>query len=253
MKYCPYCKVLNDEDAKTCKICGRKLEKNDSKIRHNSKNKTKYRTKYKTRNKTIIKDKREKGKMNFFQKFLMFFLFILCTLLIGVSGFLAYHIYETEYIDIPDVTGYSYEKAQSILREKKLNVEMTEKKVNDEKNVGIVLKQSSKGKAKENQIIKLTVGVLNDEKIMPNIVNLSLEEGLLILNKNSIKYKIVYKESDNDNVILNQSIKPNKKINDNVVTITVSKTRETKDENDKTKVDNDKTKDENDETKVETE
>ena len=167
--------------------------------------------------------------MNFFQKFIMLFLFLLCTSLIGVIGFLAYHIYQTENIDVPNVVGYTYSDASSTLKDNKLNSTKVEEKVTDASKVGIVLKQSKKAgsKAKENQIIKLTVGVLDDSVTVPNVKGLKLTEAIALLNKNKVKYKITYKTSDEDGIVLNQSISQGKKISiDNVITLTVSKKNE---------------------------
>lgn len=250
MKYCPDCKVLNEEDALVCKICGRKLDEKTKTITKTktpkTKTKTKHKTKVKNNTKKVVKDKREKGRMNFIQKFFIFILFNLCIGLLGVSAYLAYHIYQNEYIDIPDVTGYTYESAEAILKEKKLNTEKIEKEVEDEKEVGIVLKQNKKGKASENQIIKLTVGVLKSKVLVPNVKGLQLDKAIELLNKNNVKYKIIYEQSDTKDIILNQNIKANTEIDkEEVLTLTVSKEikKESKTENDKTEDSNNEQKD----------
>ena len=108
---------------------------------------------------------------------------------------------------------------------------MTEITVTDEDEAGTVIKQNKKpgSKVMENTIIKLTVGVLDTKVTVPNIEGLSLDEALNLLNKNNVKYEIVYETSDQEeNIVLDQSIKANKKIeNTETVTITVSKKQET--------------------------
>ncbi|MBR3898401.1 MAG: PASTA domain-containing protein [Bacilli bacterium] len=240
MKYCSDCKVLNEEDALVCKMCGKPLDestKTNSKNNRSTKTKTKHKTKVKNhgktkvKTKTIVKDNREKGRMNFIQKFFIFILFNLCIALIGVCGYLAYHIYQNEYIDIPNVIGYTYESAETILKDKKLNAEKIETEVTDESKVGIVLKQSKKGKASENQIIKLTVGVLSTKVSVPNVKGMTLEKAIELLNKNNINYKIVYEDSDKNNIVLKQNVKENTKIDrEDIVTITVSNKKETEKE-----------------------
>ena len=231
MKYCKYCKVLNEEEAQECKICGRKLETNKAKEKMKEKvnSKTRYKTKYRTKNKiktkTKVKDKREKGKMNFFQKFLMFNLIIIVIVLSCIIGFLGYHIYKTENIKVPNVIGYTYEDAYITLTNKKLNAQKIEKIVEDKNKEGIVLNQNKKETAKENEIIKLTIGVLENKIKVPKVEGLTLEEAINILNKYKINYKIKYKIGDEDNIVL----KENEKINSNsILTITVMKKQEEK-------------------------
>ena len=172
--------------------------------------------------------------MNLFQKILMLFLIVLVFALIGVIGFLGYHIYQTENIDVPNVIGYSYEEAYTILTNKHLNVEKIEKKVETEKEVGIVLNQNKRNKAKENQIIKLTVGVLDDKIIVPSIEGMTIENATIELNKTKIKYQIKYEKGSEDGKVINQSVKKGKKISPNetlIITVTKKEKEEKIEEN----------------------
>ena len=228
MIFCPKCGIKNDEDALFCKRCGFPLDENPKNYGESKKVKQKRRkTKTKVKTKIKYKDKndKQKGKMSFFQSFMMFFFIMLSMAAIALALFLGYYIYQNQNIVVPDVKGYTYEEAQKILKDSKLNAQMIEEFA-DEKNVGIVIKQNKKAGSKvmENTVIKLTVGVLDNKVTMPNVIDLSLEEATKILNKNNIKYEIKYESADEDNIVLKQSIKAGKKINNTeTVIITVSK------------------------------
>lgn len=232
MKYCPRCDTVNEDDALFCKRCGFNFENeyNDSSdVRTKVKSKTKIKRKG-GRDKTKIKYKEGKSerKMSLFQKFMMFFFILLCIVLVGVCGILVYHIYETENIDIPNVIGESYDDACQTLKNSNLNCSKVTKIVDDEEDAGIVLKQSGGSKASENEVIKLTVGVLDSRVTVPNVKGMSLEDALANFNKAGVKYKLEYEESsDDENIILGQSIKGGKKIeNTEIVTLIVSKVKE---------------------------
>ena len=226
MKYCTYCKVLNEEGSMVCKICGRKLNETvytkESKVKY--KPKTKHKTKHKTKYKKVYKDRREKGKMSFFQKFMMFILINLCIALMGVCAYMGYHIYTSENIDVPNVIGYTFEEGESILKENKLEVLKVDKKVSSHEEVGIILDQSKKGKAKENQTVKLYVGVLDDKIIVPSVIDLDIDKAIEKLKSLDISYKLEYEEGDKDGIVTHQSIKEGSKIEKkDVITLKVSK------------------------------
>ena len=239
MIYCPKCGKENDNDSLFCKKCGFPLDENPENYNEpsNKKNKKiKTKTKNKRHNKTKIKYKntneKQKGKMSFFQSFMMFFFILLSICGLGIAGFLGYYIYQNSNIEVPDVTGYTYQQAERTLKDLKLQAQKIEKIVTNEDEVGIVIKQSKKSGSKvmENTIIKLTIGVLDTKVTMPNVEGLLLDKAITLLNKNNIKYEIKYETSDKENnTVLDQSVKANKKIeNTEIVTITVSKKEETK-------------------------
>ena len=241
MRYCPKCGIENDEDSFFCKRCGFPLDekpenynqKEDKKVKQKrGKTKTK---KSKIKNKTKVKYKdqgngKQKGKMSFFQSFMMFFFILLSICALGAAGFLGYYIYQNSNIVVPDVKGLSYEQAERVLGESNLQAEKVEKTVTDEDEVGVVIEQNKKSGSKvmENTVIRLTVGVLDTRVTVPDVEGLTLDEALELLNENNVKYEIVYETSDKENnIVLDQSIRANKKIeNTETVTITVSRNEE---------------------------
>lgn len=226
MKYCSYCKVLNEEDSKVCKICGRKLEDNvktkyKTKIK---KIKPKTKVKYKTKYKNVYRDRKEKGNMSFFQKFTVFILVNLCLALIAACAYMGYYIYSQNNIDVPNVIGYTFEEARSLLKENKLECIKIDKKITDEDREGLVIDQDKKGKAKENQTVKLTVGVLDDYITVPKLTGLKKEDAEKVLDDLGIKWNIIYEEKDSEEIVLKQSIKASSKINKGeFITLTISK------------------------------
>ena len=246
---CPKCEVANDEDALFCKRCGFPLDENpknygESKKAKQKRRKTKTKTKVKTKIKYKDKNDKQKGKMSFFQSFMMFFFIMLSICALGLAAFLGYYIYQNSNIEVPNVLGYSYEDAKMTLKNSKLQTEIAEITVTDEDEVGVVIKQNKKpgSKVMENTIIKLTVGVLDTKVTVPNVIGLKLDDAITLLNKNKIKYEIKYESSEEDNIVLKQSIKSGKKIeNTETVIITVSK-KETIDnlENNKTEEEKEK-------------
>lgn len=236
---CPKCEVVNDEDALFCKKCAFPLDENPK--YYNEPVKIKYKKKKpKTKIKTKIKYKKQKGQMNFFQKFIMFLLFVLLTCALALAAFLGYYIYQNSNIKVPNVIGYTYETANKILKNENLQAEKIEKIVEDKNKVGIVINQNKKegNKVMKNTIIKLTIGVLDTKITVPNLTGKTLEDAIKILNEKNIKYKIKYEKSDKDNIVIKQNIKENTKIeNTKTLIITVSKL-ENKDENQKEETNN---------------
>lgn len=241
MIYCPKCGKENAEDAYFCSKCGFPLdenpenynEKEDKSKQKRSKNKSKTKTKSKTRTKVKYKDKgsdKQTGKMSFFQSFMMFFFILLSITALAGCSLLGYYVYQNQNIVVPDVTGYTYEDAESTLKEAKLQVEKVTQITEDESEVGIILKQNKKAGSKvmENTVIKLTVGIEDTKVTVPDVEGKTLTEAVSLLNKNNIKYEITYEEDDTNDIVLSQSIKAGKKIEEGqTVTITVSKKKET--------------------------
>ena len=242
MKICPNCYTENEEDAIYCKKCASLLneDKNsnkDKEKKHVKKDKTvkkKVKTKYKTK---VVKEKgsSEKPKSSFFSKFLVFILLIIVIALAGIASVFAYHYYQENNIGVPSVVGYSYEEATAILGEAKLSYQQKEELTTDESEVGVVIKQSKRAGSKthENAVITLTVGVLDSRVEVPDVRGMMLEDAINTLNHAGISYQLVYKESNKDeNVILKQSIRPGKEIdNSESVTLTVSVSKKEDDTN----------------------
>ena len=242
MKICPKCYTENEEDAIYCKKCASLLteDKNSNKdkekkhVKKDKKVKKKVKTKYKTK---VVKEKgsTEKQKSSFFSKFLVFILLIIVIALAGIASVFAYHYYQENNIEVPSVVGYSYEEATAILDEAKLSYQQKEELTTDESEVGVVIKQSKRAGSKthENAVITLTVGVLDSRVEVPDVRGMMLEDAIKTLNHAGISYQLVYKESNKDeNVILKQSIRPGKEIdNSESVTLTVSVSKKEDDTN----------------------
>lgn len=234
MKICPVCHTENDEDSLYCKKCATSFfeaeeEENDHKKRDKVKKQKKVKNKTKTKYKTKVqkvKAPKEKQKSSFFSKFLVFVLLLIVIALAGVVGVFAYHYYQENNIEVPNVVGYSYEEATAILKEAKLSFQQKEELTTDEEEVGVVLKQSKRAGSKtcENAVITLTVGILDTRVIVPDVLGLTLEEAIHTLNQVGISYQVVYEESEEEeNVVLKQSIRSGKEINNTEsITLTIS-------------------------------
>ena len=233
MKICPLCHTENEEDAIYCKKCAHPFyeDSNDNSVNKKDRHKVKKQTKVKTKTKyktKVQKQKpsKEKQKSGFFSKFLVFVLLILVIGLAFVLGLFIYHYYEENNIKVPNVVGYSYDEAVSILSNAKLSYQQKTVLTTEEDEVDIVIKQSKRAGSKthENAVITLTVGVLDTRVEVPDVSGLTLEEAVESLNSLNISYQVVYQEDDGEeNIVLKQSIRSGKVIdNTESITLTVS-------------------------------
>ena len=238
MKICPLCHTENEEDAIYCKKCAHPFyedsnannatKANKHKVKKQTKVKTK--TKYKTK---VQKQKppKEKQKSGFFSKFLVFVLLILVIGLAFVLGLFIYHYYEENNIKVPNVVGYSYDEAVSILSNAKLSYQQKTVFTKEEDEVDVVIKQSKRAGSKthENAVITLTVGILDTRVEVPDVRGLTLEEAVESLNSLNISYQVVYQEDDGEeNIVLKQNIRSGKVIdNTESITLTVSQKEKT--------------------------
>ena len=264
MIICPNCKTENEDDAKFCKNCGYYfLEENsnnqdNNKKEHKKKDKVKHKTK--TKNKTKIKKEKvktpkykqssDKPRSSIFTKILLLFFILLSIGLLIIASILGYHYYEENNIEVPNVIGASYEEATVILDTANLSYEMKEVETTNQDEVGIVIKQSKKGGSKnhENAIITLTVGILDNHVTVPGVIGMTLEEATSTLNKNNISYRIEYEETtdEENNTIINQSIRAGKKIeNTEIITITVARNTNNNSNTDNNETNDEKTDDNN--------
>lgn len=236
MIICPNCKRENDEDAKFCKNCGYYFLEENNKKEHKKKDKVKHKTK--TKSKTKIKKEKakaprykqssDKQKSSIFTKILLLFFILLSIGLLVIASILGYNYYLENNIEVPNVIGYSYEEATALLDTANLSYEMKEEETTNKEEVGIVIKQSKNAGSKthENAIITLTVGILDNHVTVPNVVGMTLEKATRTLNKSGVSYRIEYKDTNDeeDNTVIKQSIKANKKIeNTEIVTITLAR------------------------------
>lgn len=249
MIICPNCKTENTDDAKFCKNCSYYFleENNKQNNKKESKKKDKVKHKTKTKNKTKVKKEKvktskykqtnDKPKSSIFTKILLLFFILLSIGLLIVASVLGYNYYLENNIEVPNVIGYSYEEATRVLDTANLSYEMKEVETTNQDEVGIVIEQSKKAGSKthENAVITLTVGVLDNHVIVPNITGMSLEEATIILNESGISYRIEYKETndEDDNIVISQSIKANKKI-ENTESLTITVARNSNNTNDNT-------------------
>ena len=237
MKICPVCHTENEDDALYCKKCANPLyeeeqDKNTDKRdkdRKKSKTKKQKKVKNKTKTKTQVKYKdapKEKQKSSFFSKFLVFILLIIVIALAGVLGMFAYHYYEENNIEVPNVVGYTYEEATAVLQQAKLSYQQETELTTDESEVDVVMKQSRRAGSKthENAVITLTVGVLDTSVEVPDVRGMALEDAINALNQAGISYQVIYEESDEEeNTVLKQSVRPGKEINNTEsITLTIS-------------------------------
>lgn len=266
MIICPNCKTENSDDAKFCKNCGyyfiEEKKNNQDKNKKENKKKDKVKHKNKTKNKTKVKkvkvkikspkykQSNNKPRSSIFTKILLLFFILLSLGLLVIASILGYNYYLENNIEVPNVIGYSYEEATIILDTTSLSYEMKEEETTNQDEVGIVIKQSKKAGSKthENAVITLTVGVLDNHVTVPNVVGMTLEEATNILNENDITYRIEYEETNSkeDNTVIKQSIKANKKIeNTEILTITVARNNNSNNEN---AIDNNETQEEKEDT-----
>ena len=233
MKICPLCHTENEEDAIYCKKCAHPFyeDSNDNSVNKKDRHKVKKQTKVKTKTKyktKVQKQKppKEKQKSGFFSKFLVFVLLILVIGLAFVLGLFIYHYYEENNIKVPNVVGYSYDEAVSILSNAKLSYQQKTVLTKEEEEVDVVVKQSKRAGSKthENAVITLTVGILDTRVKVPDVRGLTLEEAVESLNSLNISYQVVYQENDGEeNIVLKQSIRSGKVIdNTESITLTVS-------------------------------
>lgn len=106
---------------------------------------------------------------------------------------------DKKYVNVPNLTGLSINKATKKLEELDLKEDIKYKEVDNKKQYGIVLKQNiKKKKVKVNSKIELTVGVSKQEIKVPNLVGKTKEEAEAELK--NLGLKITVEEIENDTV-----------------------------------------------------
>lgn len=210
---CNMCFTINEEDAIFCKNCGARLDEYEEKTKEKVKkqkgkkgkkgkshsSKKKINKKYKTVNK-------DKKGMTLIQKTIMFIMILLIIVLFGVIGVFGYYYYTQNNVAVPDVTGMSYENAQIELIEDGFKVSKKEVDTDDDKEDGIVLKQSKSAgkKVLKGSTIKLYVGKIDQTYPLGNYVGMNIQDVISSLESDGVSYKINYAEGE-EGIVLKQS------------------------------------------------
>lgn len=236
---CKYCDTINDVDAVFCKKCGLSLLDDDVKKNKQNKKKTKQKNKVKTKVKTKTKVKKIKQKakknnnkeiqrkMSFGQKLLMFLMFLIIIVLLGVCGVAGYYYYQEQNIEVPDLSGLTYNDATIKLAESDLKIIKKTKEVTDSNLDNVVISQNKKVgvKVAKNSKITVTIGELSKYKL-PDFKGENIDKVKNTLNHKNIKYKITFKEvtSGEASVVVSQTPSKNNIIKINqIVYLVVSK------------------------------
>ena len=231
--YCNKCGTLNDNDSLFCKKCGNNLIEDYLDNKKESKEK-KVINKEKTVNKKTVKninkvknvkkgkEKKEKvkkqknndkviivKKMSGFQKLMFTMLILVIFVLIGIIGMFGLFTAYKYTKEVPDVVGMTYEEAKNKLES--LDFVVSKKEIEGKEN--IVLKQNKKNgiRAINGSNIVLYVGTVNDT--LPNLVGMSKDAAISIIEKYNIKYEINIVVGNKEGV-LSQNYKKGTKIKD---------------------------------------
>lgn len=249
---CHICQEINDEDALFCKRCGNSLtDEKPNTFKSNEKEKPKKVVKKEIKKEVKVikqkpkkeKKKEKKNKNNkekviierrssFGTRLLIFLMFIIIGALSLVLGAVGYYEYENYYnIVVPDLSNMTYNEAEVALAQKDLRISKKEKITEDENEVNRVIKQNKKAgsKARKNTVITVTIGVEDDSVIVDDYTGLDMNSAILKLDNAGIKYIIKYEVNEDYDykVVINQSIKPGKKISkDKEITLIVNKYQE---------------------------
>lgn len=246
---CNICNEINDEDALFCKRCGNSLTENSiERFNDNKKEKPKKIIKKETKKEVKVikqKPKKEKNKdkknknnkekviierrSSFGTRFLIFIMVIIIGVLSLGLGVVGYYEYEHYYnIVVPDLSGMTYNEAEVELAKNDLRISKKEKVTQNTEEVDRVIKQNKKAgsRAKKNAVITVTIGLKDESITVDNYVGLDIDSTISKLESKGIKYIIKYESNENKDygVVLNQSIKPGKKISkDKEIIIIVNK------------------------------
>ena len=234
---CNICNEINDEDALFCKRCGNSLtESNPQGISDNKKEKPKKVIKKEVKKEVkVIKEKPKKEKKkdkknknnkekviierrsSFGTRFLIFLLVIIISVLSVGLGIVGYYEYEHYYnIVVPDLSGMTYNEAEVELAKNDLRINKKEKITQNDEDIDRVLKQNKKAgsRAKKNSVVTVTIGIEDESIIIDDYTGLDMDSAISKLESIGIKYTIKYESSEDYEykVVINQSIKPGKKI-----------------------------------------
>lgn len=164
------------------------------------------------------------------------FLSLLVLLLIGVCSILGLYILKDKIVLMPDLINLSKEEAITILKENELNYKTTEETVENKNKINTVISQDKKaGKyILKSKTVTITIGTIKNTEVpkkspntitLDNLIGMTKEQAIAILEKNNINYTIEEIEStENNNLVIEQNPIYNTKITtDTIVTIYISK------------------------------
>lgn len=235
---CPMCFTINDDDAVFCKSCGYQFSdeeiSSDTKVKKQRGKKGKSGKSNHSRKVVRKKNKPKKNNkgMTFVQKVIMFFMILLIIILFGVVGVFGYYYYTQNNVSVPDVMGMEYDSARIKLIESGFKVSKKDSIVDDKADDNLVLSQSKKAgsKAISGSTIKLSVGKYEYSYILGNYVGMNIDDVTNELDKAGTIYKITYKNSDEDGIVLKQSPGKGKSVKkDGVVYLVVGQISNTSD------------------------
>lgn len=265
--YCSKCNTKNSGKGLFCKKCGASLvesyldQGNDEYYDEQSYNdgnnrsrvqKTKTVNKNKTinKNKTVNKDKKPKKRknnnhnietrtekihrMSAFQKLMFTIMFLIILILTIALLAIGIYVMNDKTVEVPDVVGMSYDKAEIILSSSKLHIKKKIEEVEDENSNNIVLSQNKNSGERilKNSTITITVGKLKEkENTLENYVGEKIDIVTKKLDKLGIDYEIkeVIAEDESEGIIISQIPTGGNKItNHSKITFTVAKKTDNK-------------------------
>ena len=230
--YCNKCGTANEVDAMFCKHCGnnliddyinkdKKVNNKNQKIKNNQKVINKNKVKKINKTKRINKVKTKKGKqknnneikvikkMTVFQKIMFVLLIMIVITLIGVIAIIGLFAADKYTKEVPYLVGMTYEEAKDKLES--LDLTASKKEISGED--GIVLEQNKKDGTRVINGTNIILYVGTNDDTLPNLVGLSKDAAISIIEKYNIKYEINIIDSDKEGVI-SQNYKKNTKIKD---------------------------------------
>ena len=133
----------------------------------------------------------------------------------------------TEKVKVPDIVGMKMTEAANLLKESKLRISIVEAQYSDEHEAGTVLVQETKAQTSvpAGTVINVTVSLGKQQYVVPDVLYMPEQNAKDRLTENSLKYKVLYEESDKvaAGVVLKQFPKFGKVVeSQSVVTLTVS-------------------------------
>ena len=113
----------------------KKEKKKKEKVKHKTKTKNKTKVKKEKTKVPKYKQSSDKPRSSVFTKILLLFFILLSIGLLVIASILGYNYYLENNIEVPNVTGYTYEEATAILDTASLSYEMKEQETTNQDEV----------------------------------------------------------------------------------------------------------------------